>query len=92
MPEQVDTVYEVPTWDALDATGKGAYLITNATEGGQLGFIINCPRCGLAASSSSGHLVETRAPLTVSPSFVCPHQGCGAHYFIRGGSVQWVSS
>lgn len=89
MSDQVNDVHEVPTWDALSSGGKGAYLITNRADG-LIGFIMNCPRCGVQASSSEGHTVESRNPLTVSPSFVCPHKGCGAHYFVKSGAVQWL--
>lgn len=79
---------KVETWDELD--GKpGAYMLTE-TESGKKGFIITCPLCGAYASSSNGHTIQQEDPLTVSPSFVCPHKPCTAHYYVKNGEIQFL--
>lgn len=79
---------KVETWDELE-DHPGFYIITE-TDGGQKGFIITCPKCGVYASSSKSHVVEQEDPLTVSPSFVCPHKPCDAHYYVKNGEIQFL--
>jgi len=76
----------VQSWEELEHK-PGAYVITEQADG-KKGFIISCPKCGIYASSSSGHTVEVEEPLTVSPSFICPHKPCDAHYFVKNGEIQ----
>jgi len=42
-----------------------------------------CPWCGnIATSSHHQHTFHEDGTFTATPSFVCPHDGCGWHVFI----------
>ena len=43
--------------------------------------IITCPGCGQGASLSKHEITEPYG--CVHPSFVCPHEGCDFHDWIR---------
>jgi hypothetical protein len=79
----------VESWQELVAGEAGDYMVTRRSDGTK-GIIMNCPRCGSYASSSEGHVILTENPLTMEPSFVCPHEGCGAHYFVKNGQIIWA--
>lgn len=85
--DHVDVVQRKADFDTL--VNRGDYCITHTTVGTK-GFLIRCPKCGCDASSGASHTVISEEPLTVKPSFVCPHKPCTAHYFIEDGKIRWV--
>ena len=50
-------------------------------------WLLGCPSCGLVASLRHDVVVIDGKP-TITPSVVCPGNGCGAHYFVVNGEVQ----
>jgi len=48
-----------------------------------------CAICNGRMHLGNHHVEEGPEGPTVSPSVVCPHPGCGGHYFVRNGRVEW---
>ncbi len=72
------SVESFPRSDRYDkGTWKGLRLAAGKCSAG-----FTCPRCGLTGSLADH---EIRPDGTVSPSVVCPGEGCDFHAFIRLG-------
>ena len=57
----------------------GEYIITRPEAGGRSAMVA-CPGCGQLASLSE-HAIA--ADGTVSPSLICPYDGCSFHEWVR---------
>ena len=68
--------------------GPGTWFAT-VLESGTLSAMLNCPRCGRAASLAD-HEISTDG--TVTPSVVCPFDPCKFHDSVRlnGWTGSWV--
>ncbi len=50
---------------------------------------IACYLCGLEAPTLSHTLTENSdGTVTISPSLMCPKEGCPAHYYIRNSKLE----
>lgn len=49
-----------------------------------------CPKCSKGAVLD--HEIEKHEDdtVTLSPSLICPHSGCGAHYYVRRNKIEWL--
>jgi hypothetical protein len=58
-----------------------------APENKPYAYMLPCPKCGLGTRLVfDSHQVEVRDGLiTVSPSLVCPQEGCGWHVWLKNG-------
>jgi len=84
-------VIELPKHDRRTAEGQREYVSGTwfpVTIDGMRSARIVCPECGRACSigsyspgSESGHIIA--ADGRVTPSLVCPSEGCGWHVFVR---------
>lgn len=53
-------------------------------EDGPTHVMLACPWCGqIASSSQHQHEFHDDGTFTATPSFGCPHAGCGWHVFIK---------
>lgn len=50
-----------------------------------------CPKCGKAGQLGDHHVDVLRSgeAVTITPSLICPREGCGAHYWVKAGKVEW---
>lgn len=51
---------------------------------GEPQLMIKCPDCGVVTTTNHDVLLEGDVP-TVSPSIVCPTEGCSFHKWLRAG-------
>ena len=50
---------------------------------------IACPQCGRRSELLHACTVNDDNTLTFSPSLVCPHEDCKAHYHIVNNEIRW---
>jgi phage terminase large subunit GpA-like protein len=55
----------------------------------EVAYIVCCPKCGKCSQTDHEVLTEADGTLTFSPSLICPHESCRAHYWIKAGKIQW---
>lgn len=62
-----------------------------STTDDPMDLIVGCPTCGKCASirfdeRGGGHRLDSREPLSIFGSIICP-RGCGAHYYAQNGQI-----
>jgi len=50
---------------------------------------IACPQCGRWSELAHNCTVNDDNTLTFSPSLVCPHEDCKAHYSVEQNKIRW---
>ena len=50
-------------------------------------YWLRCHKCGISANLGDHEVTINNGSITISPSIMCPVQGCGAHYWIKDSEV-----
>ena len=87
------TVIQYPKNDWMPKTQPGApylFVLSSPYDPAKPNskYWLRCYKCGLTANLGLHEVQITGDNVTISPSILCPREGCGAHYWIKDSQIQ----